>query len=85
MNIIIKIRGKSGIKYIYVAAIVIFVGFRFIIAVIADITDGLGKRTHVLLCSYSHNDVPNDSQRNVSVAAVRSAVRPSIRTHVYSL
>ena len=31
----------------------------------------------LLLCSYSPNDVPTEPQRNVSIAAVRGAVRPS--------
>ena len=31
----------------------------------------------LLLCSHSPNDVPPELQRNVSIAAVRSAVRPS--------
>ena len=30
------------------------------------------------LCSHSPNDVPPEPQRNVSIAAVRGAVRPSI-------
>ena len=34
----------------------------------------------LLLCSHSPNDVPPEPQRNVSIAAVRSAVRPS-KTH----
>ena len=32
---------------------------------------------HTLLCSHSPNDVPPEIQRNVSIAAVRGAVRPS--------
>ena len=32
----------------------------------------------LLLCSHSHNDVPLESRRNVSMAAVRGAVHPSI-------
>ena len=32
----------------------------------------------VVLCSHSPNDVPPEPQRNVSIAAVRGAVRPSI-------
>ena len=31
----------------------------------------------LLLCSHSPNDVPPEPQRNVSIAAVRGAVRPS--------
>ena len=31
----------------------------------------------LLLCSPSPNDVPPEPQRNVSIAAVRGAVRPS--------
>ena len=31
----------------------------------------------MLLCSYSPNDVPTEPQQNVSIAAVRGAVRPS--------
>ena len=31
----------------------------------------------MLLCSHSPNDVPPEPQRNVSIAAVRGAVRPS--------
>ena len=31
----------------------------------------------LLLCSLSPNDVPPEPQRNVSIAAVRGAVRPS--------
>ena len=31
----------------------------------------------LLLCSHSLNDVPPEPQRNVSIAAVRGAVRPS--------
>ena len=31
----------------------------------------------LLLCSHSPNDVPHEPQRNVSIAAVRGAVRPS--------
>ena len=30
-----------------------------------------------LLCSHSPNDVPPEPQRNVFIAAVRGAVRPS--------
>ena len=30
----------------------------------------------MLLCSHSPNDVPREPQRNVSIAAVRGAVRP---------
>ena len=32
----------------------------------------------LLLCSHSHNDVPPEPQRNISMAAVRGAVRPSM-------
>ena len=32
----------------------------------------------LLLCSHSRNDVPPVPQRNVSIAAERGAVRPSI-------
>ena len=32
----------------------------------------------LLLCSHSHNDVPPEPQRNISMAAVRGAVHPSI-------
>ena len=36
----------------------------------------------LLLCSHSPNDVPAVPQRNVSIAAERGAVRPSIgRNH----
>ena len=49
---------------------------------------GLGDRRHpclaltvvlnqLLLCSHSPDDVPPEPQRNVSIAAVRGAVRPS--------
>ena len=31
----------------------------------------------LLLCSHSPNDVPTEPQRNVSIAAVRGAERPS--------
>ena len=31
----------------------------------------------LLFCSHSSNDVPPEPQRNVSIAAVRGAVRPS--------
>ena len=31
----------------------------------------------LLLCSHSPNDVPPEPQRNVSIAAVRGAMRPS--------
>ena len=34
----------------------------------------------LLMCSISHNDVPTTPQRNVFMAAVRGAVRPSITT-----
>ena len=36
----------------------------------------------LLLCSHSHYDVPLEPQRNVSMAAVRGAVRPSIRNFI---
>ena len=36
----------------------------------------------VLLCSHSRNDVPPVPQRNVSIAAERGAVRPSIAEEV---
>ena len=39
----------------------------------------------LLLCSYSPNDVPPEPQRNVSIAAVRGAVRPSYRTLSFCL
>ena len=32
----------------------------------------------MLLCSHSPNNVPSEPQRNVSIAAVRGAVRPSM-------
>ena len=34
----------------------------------------------LLLCSHSPNDVPPEPQRNVSIAAERGVVRPSICT-----
>ena len=34
-------------------------------------------QANLLLCSHSPNDVPPEPQRNVSIAAVRGAVRPS--------
>ena len=34
---------------------------------------------NLLLCSHSRNDVPREPQRNVSIAAVRSAVHPSTK------
>ena len=36
------------------------------------------KRNEILLCSHSRYDVPPVPQRNVSIAAERGAVRPSI-------
>ena len=33
--------------------------------------------TLLLLCSHSPNDVPPEPKRNISIAAVRRAVRPS--------
>ena len=36
----------------------------------------------LLLCSHSPNDVSPEPQRNVSIAAVRGAVRPSSEYHV---
>ena len=39
----------------------------------------------LLLCSHSSNDVPPEPQRNVSIAAVRGAVRPSIGRRTYKL
>ena len=38
----------------------------------------------LLLCSHSPNDVPPEPQRNVSIAAVRGAVRPSITVILYA-
>ena len=38
---------------------------------------GLATYFLLLLCSHSPNDVPREPQRNVSIAAVRGAVRPS--------
>ena len=42
-------------------------------------TNSFGYAVHLLLllCSHSPNDVPPEPQRNVSIAAVRGAVRPS--------
>ena len=36
----------------------------------------------LLLCSHSPNDVPPEPQRNVSIAAVRGAVRPSNASYI---
>ena len=36
-----------------------------------------GVCSSLLLCSHSPNDVPPEPQRNLSIATVRSAVRPS--------
>ena len=41
------------------------------------VKDGI-YRNLLLLCSHSRNDVPPVPQRNVSIAAERGAVRPSI-------
>ena len=38
----------------------------------------LSLHTSTLLCSHSPNDVPPEPQRNVSIAAVRGAVRPYV-------
>ena len=35
------------------------------------------KMTLICCCVHSPNDVPREPQRNVSIAAVRGAVRPS--------
>ena len=32
----------------------------------------------LLLCSYSHNHVPPEPERNVSMAGIRGTVRPSM-------
>ena len=39
----------------------------------------------MLLCSHSPDDVPPEPQRNVSIAAVRGAVRPSKRPMINSI
>ena len=39
------------------------------------------KIHNLLLCSHSPNDVPPEPQRNVSIAAVWGAVRPSNEIH----
>ena len=39
----------------------------------------------MLLCSHSPNGVPPEPQRNISIAAVRGAVRPSKRSMINSI
>ena len=46
---------------------------------------GLSNVVLLLLCSHSHNDVPHEPQRNVSVAAMRGAVRLSVSNVVFVL
>ena len=38
----------------------------------------------LLLCPYSHNNVPHEPQRNASMAAVRPSIRMNICVCVYS-
>ena len=51
------------------------------------ISGKIGAVNHLLLllCSHSPNDVPPEPQRNVSIAAVRGAVRPSKVKHLHTV
>ena len=53
--------------------------FKVIICCLLGSTITIAKLSLLLLlCSHSPNDVPAEPQRNISIAAIRGAVHPSI-------
>ena len=64
-------------SYIYIIEIYLSIGVVTLPGTRGTLRQRLSSKL-LLLCSHSPNDVPPEPQRNVSIAAVRGAVRPSV-------